>query len=222
MNRFLKWLTWIMFFVPAVYTAISWNSLPANIPTHFNLEGKADSYTSKNGFVWMIAVITAVNIAVYLLLCNVYKIDPKRYAAENRERMNKIAVTTSIFLSMVFITIIYAVQQADTAFMPRLVFVFMGPFFSLLGNYMYNIKPNYFAGIRVPWTLEDPENWRKTHQLAGRLWFAGGIIMFITALLCNSAEAAGISMFIIMLPLIIIPVYYSYKMYSNKKNITHS
>lgn len=219
MNRILKWAAWIMFFMPAVYLAVTWNRIPATVPTHFNLEGKADSYSSKTEFVWLIAGFTVLNIAVYLLLCNVYKIDPKRYAAENRERLQRIAVAASIFISLIFLVTIYAVQQSDTAIMPKLIFVIMGPFFSLLGNYMYNIRPNYFAGIRVPWTLEDPENWRKTHQLAGRLWFAGGIVMFVTALLCRTSETAGIAMFIIILLVVIIPVIYSYKFYISKKNI---
>ncbi|MDQ2752120.1 MAG: SdpI family protein, partial [Bacteroidota bacterium] len=37
-----------------------------------------------------------------------------------------------------------------------------------MGNNFYNIKPNYFAGYRLPWTLESEENWRKTHHLAVR------------------------------------------------------
>ena len=30
---------------------------------------------------------------------------------------------------------------------------------------------------RTPWTLEDEDNWRKTHHLASKIWFIGGLIM---------------------------------------------
>jgi len=35
-----------------------------------------------------------------------------------------------------------------------------------IGNLMYSIKPNYFVGIRTPWTLNSEFVWRKTHQHA--------------------------------------------------------
>lgn len=217
MKYILKTLTWVIFFIPCIYLAMVWNRMPATVPVHFNLEGEADDYGSKQSFAYLIIGLTVLNIVVYLLLCNIHRIDPKRNAADNKERMKRIALTTSLFLSVVFTMIIYTSMQADPSSMSKLVLVAMGPFFSLLGNYMYNIKPNYFAGIRVPWTLEDPENWKLTHQLAGRLWFGGGILMFIVALFCNSVEAAGIAMFIIMVPLIFIPIIYSYKLYISKK-----
>ena len=57
-----------------------------------------------------------------------------------------------------------------------------GLLFAFMGNLMHNIKPNYFAGVRTPWTLEDPDTWRATHRLAGKLWFGGGIFVTIAVL----------------------------------------
>ena len=45
------------------------------------------------------------------------------------------------------------------------------------GNYMNNIKPNLFLGIRLPWTLSDENNWCQTHYLGATLRFSGGIIL---------------------------------------------
>jgi uncharacterized membrane protein len=52
-------------------------------------------------------------------------------------------------------------------------------FFVVVGNYLGNLRPNYFVGIRTPWTLEDPETWRATHRLGGRLMFFGGLILLL-------------------------------------------
>ena len=41
---------------------------------------------------------------------------------------------------------------------------------------MINIKPNWFIGIRTPWTLSSDNVWRRTHQLFGRVWFYGGLL----------------------------------------------
>ena len=52
-------------------------------------------------------------------------------------------------------------------------------FFVVLGNYLGNLRPNYFVGIRTPWTLENPETWRATHRLGGRLMFFGALILLV-------------------------------------------
>ena len=97
----------------------------------------------------------------------------------------------------------------------KFVFIAMGLLFALLGNNMYNIKPNYFAGLRLPWTLENEENWRKTHQFAGRLWFFGGIGFAIIAVFMNNKWATYTGAVILGI-LIIIPIFYSYSFYKQQ------
>jgi uncharacterized membrane protein len=100
----------------------------------------------------------------------------------------------------------------------KFVFIAMGILFALLGSNMYNIQPNYFAGIRLPWTLESEANWRSTHHLAGRLWFFGGLFFAILVFFLNE-NAAGIIGAVLLAVLILVPVIYSYTLYkkSNKK-----
>lgn len=63
-----------------------------------------------------------------------------------------------------------------------MIFPLIGLLFVFLGNVMYSLKPNYFAGIRVPWTLDSDDNWKATHRVAGIVWFAGGLLFLICAL----------------------------------------
>nr|HQV06308.1 SdpI family protein [Chitinophagaceae bacterium] len=94
----------------------------------------------------------------------------------------------------------------------------VGLFFAILGNYMPNLKPNYFAGFRLPWTLENPENWKKTHALAGKLWVGGGMFLAIICLFIPSVIAI-IVFFTVLIIITIIPCYYSYKMFRKKKTV---
>jgi uncharacterized membrane protein len=48
-----------------------------------------------------------------------------------------------------------------------------------IGNYSSNLRPNYFVGLRTPWTLESPETWRATHRLGGRLMFFGSVSLLV-------------------------------------------
>ena len=85
----------------------------------------------------------------------------------------------------------------------------IGIFFCLMGNLMLNVKPNYFVGVRLPWTLESEDNWRKTHHLAGKLWFGGGLILAILG--CVLPYEYAVVAFIGMLAVMIItPCVFSY------------
>jgi len=113
--------------------------------------------------------------------------------------------------------IIYSASKGNIRFSAGLIFSAVGLFFAILGNYLPNMKPNYFAGFRLPWTLENEENWRKTHQLAGKLWFGGGILLAVICLFLP-AELAIIIFFTIMVTITLIPCVYSYQLFRQQKN----
>ncbi len=81
---------------------------------------------------------------------------------------------------------------------------------------MPNLKPNYFAGFRLPWTLENEDNWRKTHHLAGRFWFGGGLLSALLFLVLPY-KTAFIFFIVLMLIIIFIPGVYSYQLFKKSK-----
>jgi len=216
MNIFLRRVVWLIMLVPAIYLAVIWKQIPQTVPMHFDIKGNVDRYGTKNGFLILILSLTLVNAIVYLIITNIYKIDPKKYAAQNKDRMQRIAFSVSLYLSAIWIMLIYEIAHNNVSMTMKFVFVAMGLLFALLGNNMYNIKPNYFAGLRLPWTLENEDNWRKTHHLAGRLWFFGGLIFAAIALFLNE-QWIGYAGMILLATLIIIPVFYSYNLYRGQK-----
>ena len=201
-------LVYMIMAVPVIYLALHYASLPQTIPLHFNFHG-ADGYGDKSQSRVFISIITLVSFAIYAFLKNITFIDPKRAAASSASLFHKIAVMMVVFLSIVEIIILNA-MQGNMFSLEKLLLPCMGIFFSLMGNLMLNIKPNYFVGIRVPWTLENDDNWRKTHRLAGKLWFAGGIIAAITAILFPY-KYAFICFIAIVSVITIIPVIFSYQ-----------
>ena len=87
----------------------------------------------------------------------------------------------------------------------------MGLLFAALGFFFRSIKPNYFIGIKTPWTLESEEVWTKTHQVSGPVWIACGLFMAIAPLFAKAA-----SVYIILgttLGLSVFSVVYSYMVY---------
>src|SRR3984957_13947981 len=190
-NIFVTIFVFIIALVPVFYLGAIYNSLPETIPTHFGFSGKPDSFGSKN------------------TLC---RIDPKKTAKLSPEIFFKIGMAVVLLFAALGISIIYA--SAHGNFSMRLFLPIMGLFFVYMGNMMHSIKPNYFVGIRLPWTLEDPDNWRATHQLAGKLWFIGGIIITIATLLLPE-KIATIFFFCGVAVIVLIPIIYSYRYFKS-------
>ena len=91
-------------------------------------------------------------------------------------KLNYLRFALSLFMSAIAVFIIYSVQQSQSK--PTFIFILIGLLFTILGNYFKTIKPNYFIGIRTPWTLENEDVWKKTHLLGGKLWFVGRITSY--------------------------------------------
>jgi uncharacterized membrane protein len=199
----------LIIILPLVYAGSIYASLPETIPIHFNLSGKADGYGSK-ATLWIITtILSIVSAAVYLLLMNLPKIDPKKTASQSPELYHKIAVVLVVFLCAINILLVYSSLNRSVS-INNLMLPLLGLLFLVLGNYMHSVKPNYFIGLRVPWTLENEDNWRKTHQLMGKLWVAGGLLITICTLFLP-AKAAFFLFIGITAVITIIPAVFSYR-----------
>ncbi len=55
--------------------------------------------------------------------------------------------------------------------------------FGILGNFMGKIRPNWFIGVRTPWTLSSKMSWNKTHRLAGWLFILMALLMLAAGLI---------------------------------------
>ncbi len=217
MNKYFKILVWPIAIFPLIYLLVIWNSLPEKIAIHFDWQGHPDRYGNKNELLLMVAILSLLSIGMFFLLSNIYRIDPQKYAAENKDRLLRMAFVISIFISALSSFIIYSSAKEGFELGIRYIFAGVGLLFCFIGNYMHTIKPNYFAGFRVPWTLNNEENWRKTHLLGGRLWFAGGLVIAIVCLLLP--DSVSMIMFLILtMVLVIIPLVYSYRLYKNKND----
>jgi len=216
MNKTLKTiLMLIIALIPLIYLGVIWNNIPATIPTHFNIHGQADDYSSKMSFFYLILALAVVSFGTYLLLQNINKIDPKRVAKPLPSAFNVLSVGLVFFLTVMNLFIIMKSAQSINI-MDKAEVPFIGLLFAFLGNYMYNVKPNYFVGIRIPWTLASDYNWKKTHQLGGRIWFIGGIILTIVSLFLPRV-AAHVFMAGAVVVMVIVPIAYSFMLFKKEQ-----
>jgi uncharacterized membrane protein len=210
------WLVIIIICIPAIYAASIYGSLPGNIPVHFDINGSPNGYAQKSSLWFIVGLMAAVSAGIYLLIRNLPKIDPKKAAAKSPEVYHKIALVLVIFLCAVSIIIVYA-STGGSININKLMLPIMGLLFSVLGNYMHSVKPNYFVGFRTPWTLENEDNWRKTHQLMARVWVPGGLLITIGTLLLPFM-AGFIFMVIITTLMVAIPGVFSYRYFKKHQH----
>lgn len=194
---------------PFVYAAFIWDALPDRVPTHFGISGKPDAYGSKISALIPVVILMVVGLGVYFLITNIEKVDPKRAKQASKDTFGKIAMLTLMLMSGVSLYIVHSTLHSATG---NFLFVLMGLFFAAMGNLMHSVQPNYFVGLRLPWTLANDENWRKTHQLAGKLWFGGGLLIAVVSLFL-SPQFSIIFMLCAITIMVVIPTVFSYRMF---------
>ncbi len=216
MEKIFKYLFIPVLAAPLLYLFIVWEKLPPKVALHFDLDGNPDRMGSRNDFIATIIIMSLVSLLTWLLMVNIHRIDPKRNVVENRGRMERLGFGIVLFISMISCTMIYSAVKSSFTFSASWVLAATGLLFSFIGNYMPNIKPNYFAGFRLPWTLENEDNWKKTHALVGRLWFPGGLLIALICIFLPSRPA--FYFFITVLSIItLIPIIFSYRYYKQQK-----
>ena len=199
--------------LPILYLGFVWNSLPENVPLHWNLNGEIDSWGSK---YTLIGLVFLMPILTYIFMLVIPKIDPKKRIEVMGGKYDQFKFILVAFMSVLSIFIIY-ISKNQKLSSPGIIFVLVGILYISLGNYFKVIKQNYFIGIKTPWTLENEEVWKLTHLLAGKMWVIGGLAVVIFSLILP--ENSNLYFFMGITAIIsIVPIVYSYLVYKKLKN----
>ena len=191
--------------MPFVYLAFIWNTLPNKVPTHWNYKGEVDHWGDKFSLIGMLFMLP---VLVYIILLVAPKIDPKKRIALMGGKYYQLKFILVLIMSMLALFILYIAKNQSVS-NPNLNLAFVGIFVLALGNYFKVVQPNYFIGIRTPWTLENNEVWKLTHFFASKLWFVGGLLIILITLTFPEQFViyAFASVFGVIL---IVPMVYSY------------
>lgn len=198
----------------------AYQTLPeGRIPLHWNAAGQVDRWGTRTEALWSLAIIPAVTLFVCALLATVPFIDPRKANLEKSAKVYAIVwISTLILLvgvhaGIAYMTISGATGEAlgkDTVVpFVRLVIAGTGILFVVIGNYLPKTRPNWFLGIRTPWTLSSNDTWEKTHRIGGRLFMVAGLAIIIAAFIFSGATLAILPALII-LPIALFCVGYSY------------
>src|SRR6185437_4166893 len=149
---------WVIMILPVIYLFYAWNTLPDIVPTHFGIDGQPNGWSSRTTLIYLVA---GLGIGIYTLLTIIPMIDPKGRIGNMGNKYFFFKLFMMLFMSVICFFIIRSAIVKNIGGSNTL-FVLIGALFTFLGNYMQALKPNYFIGIRTPWTLENELVWRKT------------------------------------------------------------
>ena len=217
-KKYGPWLVALLIIAPFIYGALIFPQLPSRIPTHFNIEGKADAWGGPSSIFIGPGIMGAVSIFVFILMSNLKTFDPKKYDEANDTLYSNFAVLTVAFLSALSTIIIYSSTHSDQINVGNLILPLLGLSFAGLGWYMPKFKQNYFVGFKLPWTLENETNWNETHKVAGKLWIYGGLFQAVVTFILPM-KFGMIGFMLAIAVMVIIPSVFSYRLFKKGNTI---
>ncbi len=196
-------LTSVIILLPALAGVILWNRLPDRMPTHWNVSGEIDSWSSKPFAVFGLPLILLA--AQWLCLLGTAA-DPKK--ENHSDKVLQLVIWIIPVLSVVLHVLTYAAVLGHGVRMEMIMPVLVGLILVIMGNYLPKCKQNYTIGIKIPWTLNSEENWNRTHRMAGRLWVACGLVCMLTGFFGGFWIFFGL-----VLVMVLVPFLYSWLLF---------
>lgn len=187
-----------------IFNILFYDKMPAELPTHWNFQGQADDYSSK--FHAMV-VIQGFLVLMNAFLCFMLDSDPK-----NNKQYNLVMTISKLSMPAIMLLIYIITVMAGfgrEVKVSTILPLFVGLLFIAIGNYLPKTRRNYTMGIKLPWTLNSDENWRRTHRLGGICFIGIGLSLIISIFFKSEV--------IFLAALIIgglIPGFYSYYLYT--------
>ena len=193
-------VTSLAILLPVFVGVVLWNQLPAQIPSHWNMQGEIDGYSSKSFSVFGLPMIL---LAIHWFTICFTLADPKKQ--NHSEKILHLVFWIVPALSVILSAVTYSTAMGKGVRMELFISVLLGLLFVAIGNYLPKCKQNYTIGLKLPWTLHSEENWNRTHRLAGWLWVIGGLLII-------SAGFFNLIWLTLSAPLLmaLIPTIYSY------------
>ena len=194
--------------IAAVLVAIliAYPSLPAQVPTHWNMQGQANDYSAK----WTLFLIgPGLMAGIMLLFYFLPWLSPKHWEVDAFQSTYLYVMVVLISMLAYFVGVSLWVGLGHATNVDRAVIGGVCLLFALLGNVMGKVRRNFFIGVRTPWALANERVWNATHRFAAKTFVLGGVI----GLASTAVGVKGWLPFAALMAGAFIPVVYSLVFY---------
>jgi uncharacterized membrane protein len=189
----------------AAVSLIAWPRIPERAPVHWNLAGEVDRY---GGRAEVLLLLPAMMVFLWLLLRFLPRIDPRRQNFAKMEGTYELVITLTLGLLFAVHGALIAVALGHQVPIDRLVPAMVGVMFLVLGNVLPRARPNWWFGVRTPWTLSNDRVWTRTHRVAGYTFILAGLGLVAVAFVSDVAIRGAV--LAATLGAALVPLVYSY------------
>ena len=200
-----KWISLLIVAAGFIVSAVVYPRLPETIPTHWDFSGHPNGWSSRFWGAWLIPIFL---LGMWALVRILPRIDPRgSNYAKFGGAFEAIMDTIMLFMLALHIVALRAALGHPMQ-MQRILPIGVGVVLIVIGNLLPRARPNWFVGIRTPWTLSSDRVWEKTHRFGGRVFVAGGLIITIATFLW--VQEAHVILFVVMALVASSVMIYSY------------
>lgn len=205
-------LTSLVLLIPVIVGLLLWNQLPDPMPSHWDIHGEVDGWSSK---AFTVFGLPALMLVLHWVCVFASMADPKW--KNYNTKMMKLALWICPAIGLILSFMVYPAALGYSVPVENIMPLLVGALFMVIGNWLPKCEQTYTMGIKLPWTFASEENWNATHRFGGKVWFFGGIITMLTAFFGNFWL-----LMVILAAMVILPTVYSYLYYrkheKEKKN----
>ncbi len=201
----------LIIFLTIYFSFYFYSNWPDIIASHWNFKGEVDGYTNKDFIVWIFPLMMSIIYALFLALPY---FDPKKKNYKGFSGFYHFFKTMVLTILFLVYMVLGAYNLGYEANITLVSTISVGILMIVIGYFLKDIKPNWFMGIKNPWTLSSDTVWKKTHKIGGYFFIAFGVIAIAFNFL---PEIFGMILFVSgMLFLIVGITIYSYIIYYNE------
>ena len=187
--------------------------LPPQVVTHWGVDGQPNGWSSATFAAFL---FPGMMLLMSALLAALPSIDPlkKNYAFHGSVYF-LLANVVVLFMGLVHVLVLGSALGWPVNMRLALP-ILIGALFVLIGRLLPRMQPNWFMGIRTPWTLSSERVWRKTHEVGSTCFTLAGVAVMVVGFLAPGAMATKVMLAVIMVA-VLWPVVYSYLEWRREK-----
>ena len=207
-----RWFGLVIAALALIVSIWAYPQLPPTIATHWNMRGTADGFS---GRATAVLIMPLVIIGLTGLFNVLPKLDPRRANYAKFIDTYWLIANAVILFILIGHGMIVATGLGYPVKIDRFMPIGVGLLFIVLGNFLTRVEPNWFIGIRTPWTLSSDTVWRKTHRTGGWLMVVGGFVLAASVFLPHGAFLPLLIAAILIVA--VIPVVQSYVLWKREQ-----
>ena len=199
-NKWRAIFSSIVILLPVLVAFFGKYFLPEEIAMNWGLDGNA-----------VLVILPCILLALHWL-CLIVTVILDKNAQQHNKKIMAIVFWIIPAISVLIAALTYSAAMGKNAPVEVITNILVGLVLVIMGNYLPKCRQSYTVGIKLPWTLNNEENWARTHRLAGWVWTVGGIVMLLLGFL-------GIFWLTLVPAIIMVAVPFIYSYILHKKGI---